>query len=393
MGPGLAPYATRPAASRGRLHPEPESPPRSPFQRDRDRVIHSTAFRRLKHKTQVFVYHEGDHYRTRLTHSLEVAQIARSIARALGLDEDLTEALALAHDLGHTPFGHAGERELDHLMAPYGGFDHNAQGLRIVTRLERRYAAFDGLNLTLDTLEGLVKHNGPLVGPDGRPTGRMPATIAEFAAEHRVDLASYACAEAQVAALADDIAYDAHDIDDGLRARLFDVIDLGDVPLAGQALSEVLRSWPDIARPRLVHETVRRVTSWMVADVLAESRRRLEAAAPGSSTDICAAPRPLVAFSAQMNENERVLKLFLSRALYRHPRIEEIMDRARRVVRDLFESHMNDPKLLPDDWREAMQDSSEARRARHVCYFIAGMTDRYALERHKRLFDLDPQFR
>jgi dGTPase len=393
MGPGLAPYATKAAASRGRLHPEPESPPRSPFQRDRDRVIHSTAFRRLKHKTQVFVYHEGDHYRTRLTHSLEVAQIARSIARALRLDEDLTEALALAHDLGHTPFGHAGERELDHLMAPYGGFDHNAQGLRIVTRLERRYAAFDGLNLTLDTLEGLVKHNGPLVGSDGRPNGRLPATIAEFAAEHRVDLSSYACAEAQVAALADDIAYDAHDIDDGLRAKLFDVIDLGDVPLAGQALSEVLRNWPDIARPRLVHETVRRVTSWMVADVLAESRRRIDALGPSSTGDVCAASRPLIAFSAQMGENERVLKLFLSRALYRHPRIEEIMDRARRVVRHLFESHINDPKLLPDDWREGMQDPSEARRARHVCDFIAGMTDRYALERHKRLFDLDPQFR
>jgi dGTPase len=393
MGPGLAPYATWAAASRGRLFPESESPPRSPFQRDRDRVIHSTAFRRLKHKTQVFVYHEGDHYRTRLTHSLEVAQIARSIARALGLDEDLTEALALAHDLGHTPFGHAGERELDRLMAPYGGFDHNAQGLRIVTRLERRYAAFDGLNLTLETLEGLVKHNGPLVGPDGRPTGRMPATIAEFAAEHGVDLASFASAEAQVAALADDIAYDAHDIDDGLRAKLFDVIDLGDVPLAGQALSEVLRNWPDIARPRLVHETVRRVTSWMVSDVLAESHRRLEEFAPSSSADVCGAPRPLVAFSAQMSENERVLKRFLSHTLYRHPRIVEIMERARRVVRDLFESYMNDSKLLPEDWREGMQDPSEARRARHVCDFIAGMTDRYALERHKRLFDLDPQFR
>jgi dGTPase len=292
MTPELAPYATRAAEARGRLHPEPESPPRSPFQRDRDRVIHSTAFRRLKHKTQVFVYHEGDHYRTRLTHSLEVAQIARSIARALGLDEDLTEALALAHDLGHTPFGHAGERELDHLMAPWGGFDHNAQGLRIVTRLERHYAAFDGLNLTLDTLEGLVKHNGPLVDGDGRPTARMPATIAEFAAQHGVDLSTYAAAEAQVAALADDIAYDAHDIDDGLRAKLFDVIDLGDVPLAGEALSEVLRSWPKLARPRLVHETVRRVTSRMIADVLAETRRRLARQDPQSAADICAAPHP-----------------------------------------------------------------------------------------------------
>jgi len=393
MRPELAPYATRAGESRGRLHQEPESPPRSLFQRDRDRVIHSTAFRRLKHKTQVFVYHEGDHYRTRLTHSLEVAQIARSIARALGLDEDLTEALALAHDLGHTPFGHAGERELDHLMAPYGGFDHNAQGLRIVTRLERRYAAFDGLNLTLDTLEGLVKHNGPMVGGDGRPIARMPATIKEFAAEHHVDLATYAAAEAQVAALADDIAYDAHDIDDGLRARLFDVIDLGDVPLAGDALSEVLRSWPDIARPRLVHETVRRVTSWMIADVLAETRRRLAEHDPRSAGEVCAAPRPLIGFSVQMSESERVLKQFLSQSVYRHAKIVEIMDRARRVVRDLFHSHMNDPKLLPEDWREGLENMNEPRYARHVCDFIAGMTDRYALESHKRLFDLDPLFR
>ena len=389
----LATYATLAGESRGRLYPEPESPPRSAFQRDRDRVIHSTAFRRLKHKTQVFVYHEGDHYRTRLTHSLEVAQIARSIARAIGLDEDLTEALALAHDLGHTPFGHAGERELDHLMAPYGGFDHNAQGIRIVTRLERRYAAFDGLNLTLDTLEGLVKHNGPLVGSDGRPTGRLPAAIKEFATEQNIDLANYAVGEAQVAALADDIAYDAHDIDDGLRAGLFDVIDLGDVPLAGAALSEVLRSWPDIARPRLVHETVRRVTSWMIADVLAETRRRLAETDPRSARQVCAAPRPLVGFSPQMCENERVLKLFLSRTVYRHPKIEEIMDRARRVVRDLFHSYMNDPKLLPADWRDDVQPANETRYARQVCDFIAGMTDRYALENHKRLFDLDPLFR
>jgi dGTPase len=389
----LAAYATRAEEYRGRLHPEPESPPRSPFQRDRDRVVHSTAFRRLKHKTQVFVYHEGDHYRTRLTHSLEVAQIARSIARGLGLDEDLTEALALAHDLGHTPFGHAGERELDALMAPYGGFDHNAQGIRIVTRLERRYAAFDGLNLTLDTLEGLVKHNGPLVGSDGRPKGRLATTIKEFAAAQEIDLATYPVAEAQVAALADDIAYDAHDIDDGLRAKLFDVIDLGDVPLAGEALSEVLRSWPDIARPRLIHETVRRVVSWMVNDVLAESRRRLAEHAPASSGEVCAAACPLVGFSPQVRENERVLKLFLSRSVYHHARIKEIMDRARRVVRDLFHSYMNDPMQLPGDWRENAEPSDEARYARYVCDFIAGMTDRYALESHRRLFDLDPLFR
>ena len=238
-----ASYAARPEESRGRLFPEAESPPRSAFERDRDRVIHSSAFRRLKHKTQVFVYHEGDHYRTRLTHSIEVAQVARAIARVLGLDEDLTEALALAHDLGHTPFGHAGERELDKLMAPYGGFDHNAQSLRIVTRLERKYAKFDGLNLTWETLEGLVKHNGPLIDSRGHALGHfkesgLPQVIIEYAEVHDLKLASFASVEAQVAALADDIAYNAHDIDDGLRAKLFDIIDLGDVPLVGEALSE-----------------------------------------------------------------------------------------------------------------------------------------------------------
>lgn len=381
---------------RGRLHAEPEGPPRSPFQRDRDRIIHSTAFRRLKHKTQVFVYHEGDHYRTRLTHSLEVAQIARTIARALGLDEDLTEALALAHDLGHTPFGHAGEEELNELMAPYGGFDHNAQALRIVTRLERRYAAFDGLNLTVETLDGLVKHNGPLVDRNGNPVGTyaergVPAVIAEFA--RIVDLSGYASAEAQVAAIADDIAYNAHDIDDGLRARLFDVIDLGDVPLAGEALGEVLRIWPDLERPRLVYETVRRVISWMVCDVLAEASRRVARHSPRTAEEVHALGEPLIAFSAQVREKDRVLKQFLARSVYSHPRIEEIMERARRVVRDLFLSYMNEPKLLPANWREEGAVADEARYARQVCDFIAGMTDRYALESHRGLFDLSPLFR
>src|SRR5436190_2283048 len=267
----LASYATLPWQSRGRRHAEPESPTRSPFQRDRDRIVHATAFRRLKHKTQVFVYHEGDHYRTRLTHSLEVAQIARSIARALGLDEDLAEALSLAHDLGHTPFGHAGERALDDLMQPHGGFDHNAQSLRIVTRLERHYASFDGLNLTWETLEGLVKHNGPLIDAEGHAVRQyrekgVPQAIIEYNEVHDLALASYASAEAQVAAIADDIAYNAHDIDDGLRAGLFAVIDLGDVPLAGQALAEVLRLHPDLERPRLVHETVPRASAAMVGD-------------------------------------------------------------------------------------------------------------------------------
>jgi dGTPase len=394
----VAQYRSQPEESRGRLVHEPESPPRTPFARDRDRVIHSTAFRRLKHKTQVFVYHEGDHYRTRLTHSIEVAQVARSIARALGLDEDLAEALALAHDLGHTPFGHAGERELDRLMRPYGGFDHNAQSLRIVTRLERRYALFDGLNLTWETLEGLVKHNGPLVDAGGNPAGRyrehgLPEAIIEYAQAHDLRLASFASAEAQVAAIADDIAYNAHDIDDGLRASLFTVIDLGDVPLAGDALAEVVRTYPDLDKQRVVHETVRRVISRMVADVLAETCRRAKRFAPASSDAVRALGQPLIAFSDQMRENNRVLQAFLSQRMYRHPRVIEIMERAQRVIRDLFDAYCADPALLPPDWREDSFTDDRSHHARQVCDFLAGMTDRYALDQHKRLFDLDPLFR
>ncbi len=393
-----APFAARPAHSRGRLYPEPEAPPRTPFERDRDRIIHSAAFRRLKHKTQVFVYHEGDHFRTRLTHSLEVAQIARSIARVIGLDEDLTEALALAHDLGHTPFGHAGERELDRLMQPHGGFDHNAQSLRIVTKLERRYAAFDGLNLTWETLEGLVKHNGPLIDRDGNAIGPyrergLPAAIIEYNEAHDLALASFASAEAQAAALADDIAYNAHDMDDGLRAGLFEIIDLGDNPLAGPALADVLKTHPGLDRSRTIHETVRRVISAMVTDVLAESKKRLKQDNPPSSDALRQLSRPVISFSPQMVENNRVLQAFLSRSMYRHPRVMEIMERAQRVISDLFEAYMNDPKLLPEDWRDGTPIADQPRYARAVCDFLAGMTDRYALDQHKRLFDLGPLFR
>jgi dGTPase len=394
----LAPYASQAGESRGRLVAEPESPPRTPFERDRDRIIHASAFRRLKHKTQVFVYHEGDHYRTRLTHSLEVAQIARSIARALGVDEDLSEALSLAHDLGHTPFGHAGERELDRLMEPHGGFDHNAQSLRIVTRLERHYASFDGLNLTWETLEGLVKHNGPLIDRDGHAIGAyrdkgVPQAIIEYNEAHDLDLASYASAEAQAAAIADDIAYNAHDIDDGLRAGLFDVIDLGDVPLAGEALAEVLRLYPDLERPRLVHETVRRVISAMVSDVLNETERRVRDKKPASAADVRSLGGRLVTLSAQMHEKNRVLQSFLSRRMYAHERVLTIMERARRIIADLFNAYMGDMQLLPREWREDLDEVRDSRYARRVCDFIAGMTDRYALEEHKRLFDLDPLFR
>lgn len=393
-----AAFASLPEASRGRLVSEPESPPRTPFARDRDRIIHSSAFRRLKHKTQVFVYHEGDHYRTRLTHTIEVAQVARSIARALGLDEDLSEALSLAHDLGHTPFGHAGERELDKLMKSHGGFDHNAQSLRIVTRLERRYAAFDGLNLTWETIEGLVKHNGPLVDGEGNPFGRyrergLPEAIVEYANMHQLDLASYASAEAQVAAISDDIAYNAHDIDDGLRAGLFNIIDLGDVPLAGEALATVLKTHPGIDMQRTVHETVRRVISDMIADVITVSARQARQLGPQSVDDVRRLGRPLVGFGPQMAEKNRVLQSFLSDRMYRHPRVSEIMVRAQRVVRDLFEAYLSDPGLLPQNWREGSFTDDRSRFARQVCDFIAGMTDRYALDQHKRLFDLDPLFR
>jgi len=393
-----AAYCSREEESRGRLVPEPGSAQRSPFARDRDRIIHSSAFRRLKHKTQVFVYHDGDHYRTRLTHSIEVAQIARSIARALGLDEDLAEALALAHDLGHTPFGHAGERELDALMQPHGGFDHNAQSLRIVTRLERRYAEFDGLNLTWETLEGLVKHNGPLIDREGHALGPyrergLPDAIIEYAEAHDLELSSFASAEAQVAALADDIAYNAHDIDDGLRAGLFNLIDLGDVPLAGEALSAVLKLYPEIDMPRIVHETVRRVLGAMVADVLQETERRAMSLRPKSAQNVRELKEGLVSFSVQMSEKNRVLQSFLAERMYQHPRVGDIMARARRVVRDLFDAYIGDPKLMPPNWREDSFTDDRSRFARQVCDFIAGMTDRYALDQHKRLFDLDPLFR
>ncbi len=389
-----APYACDPARFHGRFHDEEEDPARSPFQRDRDRIVHSTAFRRLMHKTQVFVSLSGDHYRTRLTHTLEVAQVARSIARSLGLNEDLTEAVALAHDLGHTPFGHAGERALNACMAAHGGFEHNAQTLRIVTRLERRYAAFDGLNLTRETLEGLAKHSGPLP-PAGRRGEKdaAPSGVPEACGEiGDLDPASWPSAEAQAAAIADDIAYNAHDIDDGLRAGLFDIIDLGDIPLAGPALAGALALKADLERGRLVHETVRRIISRMIADVVERTRRNAEKHAPRSPDDVRALGRPLVTFSPQMAEDLRVVRLFLKRRVYRHPGVMDAMGRAERILRDLFSAYMDDPGLLPPDWREHSLAHGKSGFPRQVCDFIAGMTDRYALEQHRRLFDLDPLF-
>src|SRR4051812_23633004 len=325
-----ASFASDPARSRGRRFAEPESASRSAFRRDCDRIIHSAAFRRLAHKTQVFVFHEGDHFRTRLTHTLEVAQIARSLARALGLDEDLSEALALAHDLGHPPFGHAGERALDQCLTAHGGFDHNAQALRVVTELERHYARFHGLNLTWETLEGLVKHNGPLADRSGQPVGRyrehgIPAAILAYQEKQDLELWSFAGAEAQVAALADDIAYDAHDIDDGLRAELFALDDITNVPVVGEILQELAGAFPDLDSGRRTHELVRRLITRMIEDVIGETRRRIEMLAPRSCAEIRFAPQPVVGFSAVMEQADKGIKSFLYPRMYRHPRVVRIM--------------------------------------------------------------------
>ncbi len=377
----LAPHAVRPETSRGRLHPEAGGDARSPFQRDRDRIIHATAFRRLQYKTQVFVYHEGDHFRTRLTHSIEVAQIARSIARLLALDEDLAEALALAHDLGHPPFGHAGEDALNSAMKPYGGFDHNAQSLKAVTALETRYAGFDGLNLTWETLEGLAKHNGPL---------RRPAPyIAAYDAQHPLDLATHASAEAQVAALADDIAYNNHDLDDGLRARLFTLDEVGALPLAREALAEARVAAPDAGPERLAPEMIRRVINRMVGDVVAESRRRIAALAPATVDDIRRAPRPVIGFSDALAEANLPLRDFLFTRMYRHWRVNRTMAKSKRVVQMLFSHLHGGPQMLPPIWRARAGDAGSANCALVVCDYIAGMTDRYALVEHRRLNDPD----
>ncbi|MDA5193313.1 deoxyguanosinetriphosphate triphosphohydrolase [Govanella unica] len=381
-----APFASKPGETRGRLYPEAESQTRSPYQRDRDRIIHSSAFRRLKHKTQVFVYHEGDYYRTRLTHSIEVAQIARSISRVFGLNEDLAEALSLAHDFGHTPFGHAGEDALDAAMAPFGGFDHNAQSLRVVTRLEERYAEFQGLNLTWETLEGLAKHNGPLCQPGGARS--LPIGISDYVREHDLELHTYAGAEAQVAAIADDIAYNNHDIEDGVRAGLFTLDDMIGVPLVAEVLATVDLAYPTLDKGRRIHETVRRLINHMVEDIIHETARRLEQLDPQTATDIRMADRPMVAFSDYMAEQDRLLKSFLKIHMYRHYKVNRMASKARRVVRELFDLYHAEPNCLPTEWFAKIDGLDETGRARVVADFIAGMTDSYALLEHKRLFDV-----
>jgi dGTPase len=394
FGRGLKPgeraparYAASALASRGRFYAEPECETRSPFQRDRDRVLHSTAFRRLTYKTQVFLPHEGDHFRTRLTHTLEVAQIARTFARQLRLDEDLAETIALAHDLGHPPFGHAGERALDTAMQAFGGFDHNAQSVRIVTALERKYLAFDGLNLTWETLEGLAKHNGPVMDR-ASPVAKAVRQVDRW---QPLALEKGPSAEAQVASLADDIAYLSHDVDDGLRAGLLSLPALFDVPLAGSIAREVSTLASGIEAGRSIYEVTRRMITAMVADAVEESRRRLEKLAPASPDDIRGAAAAVVAFSGAMSEDLARIKVFLFQSVYHNRRVLDVMEQAEQIVRDLFGRYDSDPATLPDDWRDAVASLDAHRRARLACDYLAGQTDRYALAEHRRLFDVTPE--
>ena len=374
-----APYASRPEESRGRRFAEAVSTFRNDFQRDRDRIIHSSAFRRLKHKTQVFVEHEGDYYRTRLTHSIEVAQVARTIAGALGLDTDLAEAVALAHDLGHTPFGHTGEDALAALMAPWGGFDHNAQAIRIVTRLERHYADFDGLNLTWEALEGLAKHNGPV-------TGDLPAALAEAQAAWDLELGTHASAEAQVAAIADDIAYSHHDLHDGLRSGLFDESALMDLPVTGPAFAAVDRRYPGLERMRRRHEALRRVFGVMVEDVIAVARGRLLAANPRSAAEIRALGTTVIRFSKPLYQDLKAVRGFLFERMYRAPRVMAERARVTAVVNDLFPLYLDRPDLLPAEWQaDVAAVADRAGLARIVADYVSGMTDRFALQEHARL--------
>jgi dGTPase len=384
----LQPFACQPDASRGRLWPEQLSSFRSAFQRDRDRIIHSSAFRRLKHKTQVFVEHEGDYYRTRLTHTIEVAQVARTIAGVLGLNTDLAEAVALAHDLGHTPFGHTGEDAMERLMAPYGGFDHNAQALRIVTRLERHYADFDGLNLTWETLEGIAKHNGPVTGPnaDKKHDGPLPYALAEVNALWDLELDTHASAEAQVAAIADDVAYSHHDLHDGLRSGLFTEDDLMELPVTGPAFEEVDRIYPGLEKMRRRHEALRRVFGRMVEDVIAVAQNRLASAQPKSVDEIRHMGTTIIRFSKPLYQELKAVRSFLFHRMYRAPSVMEVRAEVTRKLDDLFPLFLKSPELLPAEWQsEVRSTTDETQLARMVADYVAGMTDRFAIQEHQRL--------
>ncbi|HEY5105816.1 MAG TPA: deoxyguanosinetriphosphate triphosphohydrolase [Caulobacteraceae bacterium] len=382
-----ASWAEDPAASRGRRHPEAPSATRTPFARDRDRIIHTSAFRRLKEKTQVFVAHEGDHYRTRLTHSLEVAQIARTIATVLRLDADLAETIALGHDLGHPPFGHAGEEELERQMKAWGGFDHNVQTFRVLTELERRYPDFDGLNLTWETLEGVVKHNGPVAGMLDRPSW---SAIVDYDRQFPLGLEGWASAEAQVAALADDIAYNNHDVDDGLEAGLFGLDELAEMPLIGPVLAGVRRDHSALDERLTRLETVRRMIGEMVGDVIAETLARANDSKVSSPADVRGLGHALAAFSAPMAEDLARLRAFLHERMYRHWRVNRTRSQARRILAEMFVLFIDEADVMPGDWYERLRDLDKSDRARVVCDYIAGMTDRYAIEEHRRLFQIEP---
>ena len=379
-----APYASDPAQSRGRLMPEEESFFRSCFQRDRDRIIHASAFRRLKHKTQVFIEHEGDYYRTRLTHSIEVAQVARTISGSLGLNQELTEAVALAHDLGHPPFGHTGEDALHVLMEPYGGFDHNAQAIRIVTSLERHYAEFDGLNLTWETLEGIAKHNGPVVGD-------LPWALEAYNKRHDLELHTYASGEAQVAAIADDVAYNHHDLHDGLRAELFSTDELAELPILRDSFAEVDRKYPGLNYYRRRHEALRRFFGVLVEDVIAFAKVRLDEIDPQSASDIRHAGRTVIRFSQPLFDDLKVIRQFLFDRMYRAPTVVEMRRNVTRVVYELFPYFMEHPDQLPKQWRKDVEEvQNEIELARIVCDYVSGMTDRFALQEHARLLGTEP---
>ncbi|MGO4115500.1 deoxyguanosinetriphosphate triphosphohydrolase [Rhizobium ruizarguesonis] len=388
-------YAADPWTTRGRLYQEDGSPTRSDFQRDRDRIVHTTAFRRLKHKTQVFIAQDGDHYRTRLTHTIEVAQIARALARALKLDEDLAEGVALVHDFGHTPFGHTGEDALHEVLLPYGGFDHNAQSLRIVTKLERRYAEFDGINLTWESLEGLVKHNGPLLTPDGVGThGPVPQPILDYCELHDLEIASYASLEAQVAAIADDIAYNTHDIDDGLRSGYLTFDMLEEIPFLAGLMAEVRERYPHLEPSRFTHEIMRRQITRMVEDVIGVAQQRLSLLRPESAGDIRGAGQVIATFSEGMAETDRQIKAMLFKRIYRNPDIMRIRAGAAQIVTDLFAAYMANPKEMQSHyWVDHIAGLSDAPKARHVGDYLAGMTDTYAISAHRRLFDHTPDLR
>ena len=382
----LAAFACRPDQSRGRAHDEPESPTRTPFQRDRDRIIHCSAFRRLKYKTQVFVYHEGDHYRTRLSHTIEVSQIARSLARALLVNEDLAEAIALAHDLGHPPFSHIGEDYLQQCMEDYGGFEHNDQSLRVVTKLERRYPHWHGLNLSWEAVEGIIKHNGPITA------NPLPATLKEVSQKTDHKLATFAPIEAQAAAWADDIAYNNHDVEDGLKAGFFELEELRELSLLGRIIDDVRKTYPDIGPNILIHEVIREMIGTMVGDVLEESRRRLDKFNPQSPDDIRKAKKPVVAFSREMAKNVKEMRKFLFERMYRHYTIDRIRLKVEQIIPEMFNAFMTYPNVLPSHWQdrlvEAGGDKDQKKKARLVTDYIAGMTDRFALREHERMFEL-----